>query len=117
MGVTLCRQRIGVTEKPTDDLQAEAAGNQVRGMGVAVVVKAVVVEARLLGNAAPEFLDALQRLVGCVAGEKETFPRVSPLLHLCKQRQGRSGQGKVFPPFLLRMVRWLDPDAPAQIDV
>ena len=26
-------------------------------------------------------------------------------------------RGKVFPPFLLRMVRWLDPDAPAQIDV
>ncbi len=50
VGITLCRQRIGVTEKPTDDLQTEAAGNQVRGMGVAVVVKAVVVEARLLGS-------------------------------------------------------------------
>ena len=65
---------------------------------MAVVVKAVVVEARLLGNAAPEFLDALQRIVGYDAGENKTFPRVSPFLHLCKQRQGRSGQGKVFRP-------------------
>ena len=30
-----------MAEKPTDDLQAETAGNKVRGMGVAVVMKAV----------------------------------------------------------------------------
>ena len=51
---------------------------------VAVVVKAVVVEARLFGNAAPEFLDALQWFIRCIAGKKKMFPRVGPFLHLCK---------------------------------
>ncbi len=60
-------------------------------MGVAVVVKAVVFKARLLGDISSKLLDALQRFVGCVTGEQVSFPRAGPLPHFGEQGQSRSG--------------------------
>ena len=79
-----------MAEQPANDLQAKAAGNKVGSMGVAVVMKAVVFKVHLFSDTAPELLDALQRLVGRVAGEQVSLRRVGPLPHLGKQRQGRS---------------------------
>ena len=59
MSISLGCQRIRMAEQPADDLKAETAGNEVRGMGVAVVVKAVVLKVRLIGNIAPELFNAL----------------------------------------------------------
>jgi hypothetical protein len=50
-------------------------------MGVAVVMKAVILEPHLFSNAAPKLLDALQRFVWRVAGEQVPFRNVSPLSH------------------------------------
>lgn len=58
VGVALCRQRIRVAEKPAHNLQAEAARNEMRCMGMAVVMKAVVAKARLFGDIPPKLFDA-----------------------------------------------------------
>jgi len=49
-------------------------------MGVAVVMKAVIVNACLFGNTPPELLDAQQRFVGRVAGKQVLFLLADALL-------------------------------------
>ena len=61
--------KVEATEQTTDDLQAETAGNEVRGMSVAVVVEAVVFQSGLLGDVSPKFLDSLEVFSGHVTGE------------------------------------------------
>ena len=69
MRVTLCRGRVGVTEKAPDDLKAEPAGNEMGRISVPVVVPAIVRNPRLSHYGAPEFLDLAQRLTRLVAGK------------------------------------------------
>ena len=59
-----------LAEEAAEDLEAEAAGDKVGGVGVAVVVQAAVVEAGRGGDVAPELLDALQGSVCGVGGEE-----------------------------------------------
>ena len=69
MRVTLCRGRVGVTEKAPDDLNAEATRNKVGRMGVAIVMQPIVGNSRLRGDAFPKLLDVLKRSTRCIAGE------------------------------------------------
>ena len=54
MGVTQRRPHIGMTEQPGDDRNRHAVHHRVAGMGVAEIVKANVLEARLAPGAVPE---------------------------------------------------------------
>ena len=54
MGVTQRRSHIGMTEQPGDDRNRHAVHHRVAGMGVAEIVKANVLEARLAPGAVPE---------------------------------------------------------------
>ena len=69
MGITLSCQRICMAEKPAHDLQAKPAGNEVRGMGMTVIVKAIIPEARMFGNTPPELLYTLQWFIWRVSGK------------------------------------------------
>ena len=69
MRVTLCRGRVGVTEKATDDLKAEATRNKVGRVGVAIVMQPIVGNSRLRGDAFPKPLDVLKRSTRCITRE------------------------------------------------
>ena len=74
-------------EKPAHNLQAKAAGNEVRGIGVTIVVEAIVPETRLFGDAPPELLDALQRFVRRISGKQVLLSGASPIAHFSEQCQ------------------------------
>ena len=74
-------------KQPTDDLQADAAGNKMRGMGMPIVVKAIIREFRLLSYAAPELLYVLQMLPGYITGEEVLLFVACSCPHLGKQSQ------------------------------
>ena len=57
MRVALCRGRIGVSKKTADDCEAQPARNEVRGVGVAVVVNSIVAQLRRLADLSPELLE------------------------------------------------------------
>ena len=105
-----------MTEQSANDLQAKTAGHEVRGVGVAVVMKAVVLKTCPLGDISPKLLDALKRFVRSVAGKQILLGDVGAISHFGEQRQSRRGQGKVLCPLLLRMVRRLGPDTAFKID-
>ena len=44
MGIALGREWVRVAKKPTDDFQAEATGNDMRSVGMSIVVKTVIYE-------------------------------------------------------------------------
>ena len=54
MGVTQRRPHIGMTKQPGDDRNRHAVHHRVTGMGMAQVVKANVLDARLVPGAIPE---------------------------------------------------------------
>ena len=54
MGVTQRRPHIGMTEQPGDDRNRDAVHHRVAGMGMAEIVKANVLDARLAPGAVPE---------------------------------------------------------------
>ena len=77
-------------EKPAHNFQAKAAGNEVRGVGMTVVVKAIVPEPRLFGDISPELLDALQWFVGRVSRKQVLLLGPSRPPHFGEQCQGGS---------------------------
>jgi hypothetical protein len=66
MRVTLCRGRVGVTEKAPDDLKAETTRNKVGRMGVAIVMQPIVGNSGLRGDAFPKLLEVLKRSTRCI---------------------------------------------------
>jgi hypothetical protein len=56
MGVALGCQRIRVAKQPTDNFQAEAARNEMRGVGVPIVVEAIIRQSCLPSYAARVFI-------------------------------------------------------------
>ncbi len=54
-------------------------------MSVPVIMKSVIFKVRLLGNAAPELLDVLQRLTRHVARKQVLLPLIRTLPHLSDQ--------------------------------
>ena len=54
MGVTQRRPHIGMTKQPGDDRNRHAVHHRVTGMGMAQIVKANVLDARLAPGAVPE---------------------------------------------------------------
>lgn len=59
-----------MTQQAVRDLQAETAGHQVRGVGMAIVVQAIALEAGFSGRRAPELLDPLKRFSRRVSGKQ-----------------------------------------------
>ena len=62
MRVALGGKRVGVAEQPADNLQTEAARNEMRGVSVAVIVKAIIFEPSLLRYPSPKLLNVLKPL-------------------------------------------------------
>lgn len=71
MSITLCRERICVTEKPSNDREAHAARNKLRCMCVAVVMYPIVVDFCISENRLPELLKIDNMLSLRPAGENK----------------------------------------------
>lgn len=70
VGVAFGCARVGVAQQTPDHLQAQAARDQVGGIGVPVVVPAVVRKPSLPHHRGPELLDIPQGLACHVAREQ-----------------------------------------------
>lgn len=116
MGVTPGCGRVGVSEEPPDNLQAETTGDEVAGECVPVVVAPVVFDFRFLQGSAPELLDLLQRLARGITWEEERRLGVSSLLHRREQGQGLRTERHILSALLLRVMAWLGPNPAIEVD-
>ena len=91
MGVTQRRPHIGMTKQPGDDRNRHAVHHCVAGMGMAQIVKANVLDARLVPGAIPEHEVAAARPGGISRRRKDEG--ASAARPAFENAPGRSAEG------------------------
>src|SRR3712207_664568 len=104
MGVALCGARVRIPEKPPHDLKAEAARDQMPGIGVPIVMPPVTRDPGLTHRRSPELLRVLERCTSHIAGEQMLRARTA-VDERGDKRRGLSTERQVLGSLLPRLVR------------
>ena len=95
------RHRAGVAEQPADDLEAQAARHQMRGVGMPVVVHPIVRQPGRRRDRFPEPLHVSQRPVGDPPRENERYRRIRRLLIVESSASAGADRGRCSVRFCL----------------